>query len=49
LLCAHLERQGHQVAAAPEGLAGWELVRSEPFDAVLLDVLIPELDGYRRA
>ena len=46
LLAAHLEREGHSVATADNGAAGWELLQSAPFDVVLLDVLMPELDGY---
>ncbi|WP_354698514.1 hypothetical protein DSM112329_04196 [Paraconexibacter sp. AEG42_29] len=46
LLAGYLEREGHTVATANDGLAGWGLVQQEPFDVVLLDVLMPELDGY---
>ncbi|WP_026909549.1 response regulator [Patulibacter minatonensis] len=47
LLASYLEREGHAVATANDGRAGWELVRSRPFDVVLLDVLMPEMDGYQ--
>jgi len=46
LLGRYLEREGHEVATANDGAAGWDLLRAEPFDIVLLDVLMPELDGY---
>jgi two-component system cell cycle response regulator len=46
LLASYLKREGHEVATANDGAQGWELVRAEPFDVVLLDVLMPELDGY---
>jgi DNA-binding response OmpR family regulator len=46
LLASYLQREGHEVATANDGAEGWELVRREPFDVVLLDVLMPELDGY---
>ena len=46
LLASYLKREGHEVATANDGAEGWELVRREPFDVVLLDVLMPELDGY---
>jgi len=46
LLASYLQREGHDVVTANDGGAGWETVRREPFDVVLLDVLMPELDGY---
>lgn len=46
LLAAYLTREGHEVATANDGAEGWDLVRREAFDVVLLDVLMPELDGY---
>jgi two-component system cell cycle response regulator len=46
LLASYLQREGHEVVTANDGGAGWETVRREPFDVVLLDVLMPELDGY---
>jgi two-component system, cell cycle response regulator len=46
LLTRDLERQGHRVATAEDGVRALEALRAEPFDIVLLDVLMPELDGY---
>ncbi|MEV4420406.1 response regulator [Patulibacter sp. NPDC049589] len=46
LLASHLQREGHDVATANDGLEGWALLRERAFDVVLLDVLMPELDGY---
>ncbi|WP_405575591.1 response regulator transcription factor [Streptomyces sp. NBC_01167] len=40
-----LERYGHQVATAPDGLTGLELFRDEQHDLLLLDVMLPHLDG----
>jgi class 3 adenylate cyclase len=46
MLTGSLERHGHQVRTAENGVQALDLVRSEPFDVVLLDVLMPEMDGY---
>jgi two-component system cell cycle response regulator len=46
LLFRDLERDGHRVATAEDGGPALALLRTEPFDVVLLDVLMPELDGY---
>ena len=46
LLARTLERQGHAVATAEDGREALAKLRVEPFDVVLLDVLMPELDGY---
>ena len=45
LLAKSLERDGHRVTTAEDGREGWERLQREPFDVVLLDVLMPELDG----
>jgi adenylate cyclase len=46
MLTAGLERDGHHVATAENGSQGLDLVRTESFDVVLLDVLMPHVDGY---
>nr|WP_308377927.1 two-component system response regulator CseB [Streptomyces sp. ISL-98] len=40
-----LERYGYQMTAADDGLAGLELFRDESFDLLILDVMLPGLDG----
>ncbi|GAA1604754.1 two-component system response regulator CseB [Streptomyces sp. CS62] len=40
-----LERYGYRVQAAADGLAGLELFRADPFDVLVLDVMLPGLDG----
>ena len=46
VLARDLEREGHRVIAVEDGVRALEALRAEPFDVVLLDVLMPELDGY---
>lgn len=40
-----LEKRGHSVVVCSNGRAALEMLESERFDAVLLDVQMPELDG----
>ena len=47
LLGRSLEQQGHTVVFAENGREALELLRQQRFDVLLLDVLMPELDGYR--
>jgi class 3 adenylate cyclase len=46
LLARSLEREGHRHAMAVNGRQALEMLRAQPFDVVLLDVLMPEIDGY---
>jgi adenylate cyclase len=46
LLGRGLEHQGHTVVFAEHGGEALELLRQQEFDLMLLDVLMPELDGY---
>ncbi len=41
--CEHL---GYQTDTAPDGEAGLAAIRSGAFDAVLLDILMPGMDGF---
>jgi adenylate cyclase len=42
-----LERQGHRVTTAENGRRGLHLAQTERFDIILLDILMPEMDGYQ--
>jgi adenylate cyclase len=46
LLGRGLEQQGHTVVFAEHGREALDLLRQQRFDVLLLDVLMPELDGY---
>jgi len=42
----NLELEGHQVIEANTGMAALEVIRTQLPDIVLLDVMMPELDGF---
>ena len=41
-----LELKGHSVKEASNGLEALELIKTEPFDLVITDIKMPELDGF---
>jgi len=47
MLTASLEASGHQVTTAEGGSQALDIVRAESYDVVLLDVLMPQMDGYQ--
>jgi len=47
LLARTLELQGHSVALAENGRVALEMLRREPFDLLLLDIEMPEMDGIQ--
>jgi len=47
LLARGLEQQGHRVSFAENGRQALDMLHSAPYDLVLLDVLMPEMDGYQ--
>jgi len=47
LLARGLEQQGHHVSFAENGRQALEMLHGGCFDLVLLDVLMPEMDGYQ--
>ena len=40
-----LEDEGHQIVTVDDGQAAFERALAEPFDVILLDVMMPRLDG----
>lgn len=46
-LCDYLEARAHEIDVAHDGLMGWELARSNPYDAILLDLGLPKLEGIK--
>ena len=47
LLARRVRRQGHAVTLAEDGVQALELIRQEPFDLVLLDIMMPHMNGYQ--
>jgi sigma-B regulation protein RsbU (phosphoserine phosphatase) len=47
LLSRRLKQQGHAVESAENGRRALEMIRAEEFDLVLLDIMMPEMDGYQ--
>jgi adenylate cyclase len=46
LLSRSLEQQGHRVSLAVDGLMAMEMLRSQTFDLLLLDIEMPQMDGF---
>jgi DNA-binding response OmpR family regulator len=44
-LAYNLEREGYTVMAAIDGMAGLDMARAQSPDLIVLDVMLPELDG----
>lgn len=44
-LFAYFEPRGHELDAAPDGASGLRLVAAHDYDAVILDWMLPRLDG----
>ena len=42
-----LEQQGHTVTMAENGQQALALLRTQAFDVILLDIVMPEMDGYQ--
>jgi serine phosphatase RsbU (regulator of sigma subunit) len=47
VLSRRLRRQGHSVEVAEHGLQALDMMRRQSFDLVLLDVMMPEMNGYQ--
>lgn len=46
LLRRGLTEEGHNVVCASDGGEGWELAHAYEFDAVVLDVMLPKMNGF---
>ncbi|MEL7022195.1 MAG: response regulator transcription factor [Pseudomonadota bacterium] len=45
MVCDYLESQGHTVDYAADGLGGLHLALNESFDVIVLDLMLPGMDG----
>jgi len=41
-----LEQSGYQVNSALDGEKGWEIAKEEIPDLILLDIILPKMDGF---
>ncbi len=42
----HLENKGYQIAVSSNGKEGMELAKKEKPDLILLDIILPQKDGF---
>ena len=47
LLGRRLKRHGYTVTVAEDGSQALELMQAQPFDLVLLDIMMPKMNGYQ--
>jgi two-component system, cell cycle response regulator len=47
ILARRLKRDGHHVGTAADGAQALDMAAAERFDVVLLDIMMPVLDGYQ--
>ncbi|MBI9074352.1 MAG: response regulator [Desulfatibacillum sp.] len=46
IIKSYLEKEGYAVEVAYDGVEGIDKVKENPPDAIVLDVMMPEKDGY---
>lgn len=46
LICINLKAQGYECACAFDGLEAADLMAENDYDLLLLDIMLPEIDGY---
>ncbi len=47
LLELYLENAGYEVLSAENGLLAWQCLQQETVDLILMDIMMPEMDGYQ--
>ena len=46
LICVSLSAEGYRCTCARDGMEGADYIERQSFDLVLLDIMLPEVDGY---
>lgn len=46
VICTYLEREGYQTYQAESGIDTLKMMESKQFDLVMLDIMMPGMDGY---
>ncbi|MCB1616882.1 MAG: response regulator transcription factor [Pseudomonadales bacterium] len=46
-LVDYFEMKGHTVDCAKDGISGLHLAVTQPFDLIILDIMLPGMDGYK--
>src|SRR5215471_11654481 len=46
LITLYAEKNGYRVSIAPDGRAGLDMFYEHPPDLVILDIMLPEMDGW---
>jgi CheY-like chemotaxis protein len=46
VLARRLERQGHIIVSAEDGERALQEIGKQPFDLILLDIMMPKMNGY---
>lgn len=46
LIGIHLEKEGYHVVKATDGEEAVLIIQSQPIDLVILDIMMPKMDGY---
>lgn len=49
LIGIHLEKEGYHVVKATDGEEAVLIIQSQPIDLVILDIMMPKIDGYEVA
>ncbi|MDY5941381.1 MAG: response regulator transcription factor, partial [Eubacteriales bacterium] len=46
LIRKYAEFEGHTISEASDGLTAVQMCRQNPYDIVIMDIMMPELDGF---